>query len=73
MITLHGRRISLGDIRVKLLKDQEQLGVVRLSDPSDDENLSDDEIDNALIIRKISLDATHTRATKVEQLQKLNK
>lgn len=69
-VTLHGRRISLTDIRTKLLKDQEQLGVVRLSNPSDDENLSEDEVDNAIIVRKISLDATHTTTTKLEQLQK---
>ena len=69
-VTLHGRRISLTDIRTKLLKDQEQLGVVRLSNPFDDENLSEDEVDNAIIVRKISLDATHTTITKLEQLQK---
>ena len=69
-VTLNGRRISLTDIRTKLLKDQEQLGVVRLSNPSDDENLSEDEVDNAIIVRKISLDATHTTTTKLEQLQK---
>ena len=69
-VTLHGRRISLTDIRTKLLKDQEQLGVVRLSNPSDDENLSEDEVENAIIVRKISLDATHTTITKLEQLQK---
>ena len=71
IVTLHGRRISLCDIRTKLLKDQEQLGVVRLTNQSEDDNLSDSEIDTALITRKISFDATHSRTKELELLQKV--
>ena len=70
IVTLHGRRISLCDIRTKLLKDQEQLGVVRLTNQSEDDNLSDSEIDTTLITRKISFDATHSRTKELELLQK---
>ena len=67
-VTLHGRRISLTDIRMELLNDQEQLGVVRLSD---DENLSENEVENAIIVRKISLDATHTTKTMLKKAKQV--
>ena len=68
-ITMYGRRISLHDIRTKLLKDHEELGIMRLTDPSEDDNLSDSDIDDALVTRHISFDANESLARKHELLQ----
>lgn len=68
-ITMYGRRISLHDIREKLLKDHEELGILRLINPSEDKNLSDSEIDSALVTRHISFDTNDSIARKRELLQ----
>lgn len=51
-IAVHGRKVSLHDVRSKMLKYHEKLGIVRSSDPAE---FTTDELNNALRIRKINV------------------
>ena len=52
--TLHGRKISLFEIMKKMLREQEQFGVIRAAENT--EELTGDDLDQALIIRKTEFD-----------------
>ena len=54
MFTLHGRKISMLDIRTKMLREQEQAGIVRVCE--DPETLSEADLHHALVNRNIEFD-----------------
>lgn len=72
-VTMYEQRISLSDIRMKLLKDHEQLGIVRLTNQSKDDNLFDNENDTALITKKFHLMPHTHKQQSLSFFIKLNK
>ena len=69
VITLHGRQISLDEIRSKLLREHMELGVTRFSNQCYDAVLSDDDLNKSLDVRRIGFDSSASLTTKKELLQ----
>ena len=67
-ITIHGRQISLNEIRSKLLKEHEALGIVRISHQSVESELSDEELTEALHARHIEFDNNASTTEKKQIL-----
>ena len=68
-VTIHGRQISLSEIRSKLLREHEELGVTRYSDQSHNAMLSGVDLNKSFYARRIELDSSASLATKQELLQ----
>ena len=65
-ITIHGRQISLNEIRSKLLREHKALGIARISHQPAESELSDGELNEALHARHIEFD---TNASTIEKKQ----
>jgi hypothetical protein len=61
-ITIHGRQISIRDIRSKLLVEYGKLGIIRVSQHS---LLSDGELNEILHVRHVTFDSNATAAEKL--------
>ena len=68
-VTIHGRQISLSEIRSKLLREHEELGVTRYSDQSHNAMLSGVDLNKSFYARRIEFDSSASLATKQELLQ----
>ena len=68
-ITIHGRQISLHEIRSKLLREHEELGLTRFGDQSDNAMVCEADSNKSFDARKIESDSSASLATKQELLQ----
>ena len=67
-VTIHGRQISLSEIRNKLLREHE-LGVTRYSDQPDNAMLSVVDLNKSFYARRVEFDSSASLATKQGLLQ----